>query len=633
MSEDPVAPIMNVMAENATLRARIHEAIDRVIDHGQYMLGPEVAAFETEAARFLDAPHPIAVNSGTDALLLALKAAGVGPGDEVITVANSFVATAGAIVQAGARPHFVDVGPDENMCPDSLAAEIGPRTRAIIPVHLRGRPARMIEICALAARHGVAVIEDASQAFGAKLRLDDGRWARLGTIGDYGAFSLHPQKVLGAIGDAGIVVTANPDAARDMWLMHHHGLADRDNVLRWGQNSRLDTIQAAVLRLKLAELDRWIERRREIAATYDAGLADLDLVLPREAPGEFAVYYHYSVFSEARDAFQAHLNAAGVDARMHYPVAIHRQPPARDGCRLPAAGLPRTEAQAARQLTLPIHHDFTEAQVGRVIDAVRDFHVGRRRAGAIGACHSAADAASPHLAGLDFREIPLSLIEDGTCYPGALLPPAVLSMGVFPPGTNLFGGQQDLTDALDRVDRVVEKVADAGLAGITFGAGAVRSIPAAVPRQAGLETLGRILTRLDRGCRDAKITLFIENLPPVQSNVFNTLDEIAAFCARFAMANTKILFDLRAACLAGDAPGAFDRHLPRIGHIHLTFPENVLSGEHVTDAFLRRLRQKDYAGRIAIEPVGVRWSADTAALARRARRVLGGATPLAEAGQ
>lgn len=372
---------MNVAAENATLRVRIHEAIDRVIDHGQYMLGPEVEAFEAEAAQFLGARHAIAVNSGTDALLLALKAAGVASGDEVITVANSFVASAGAIVQAGARPHFVDVGTDENMCPDSLAAEIGPRTRAIIPVHLRGRPARMNEICALAARNGIPVIEDASQAFGARLRLGDGRWARLGTIGEYGAFSLHPQKVLGAIGDAGIVVTADPNSARDMWLMHHHGLADRDNVLRWGQNSRLDTIQAAVLRLKLAEVERWIERRREIAATYNTCFADLDLVLPREAPGEFAVYYHYSVFSEKRDSFQAHLNAAGVDARMHYPVPIHRQPPARDSCRLAAGGLPRTEGQAARQLTLPIHHDFTEAQVARVIDAVRGFHVGRRQAG------------------------------------------------------------------------------------------------------------------------------------------------------------------------------------------------------------------------------------------------------------
>lgn len=251
----------------------------------------------------------------------------------------------------------------------------------------------------------------------------------------------------------------------------------------------------------------------------------------------------------------------------------------------------------------------------------------------VGACHCAEDAGTPHLAGLDFREIPLSLIEDGACDPGALSPPAVLSMGVFPPGTSLFGGPQDLAAALDRADRVVERVADAGLAGITFGAGAVRSIPAAVPRQSGLETLGRILARLERGCRDARMTFYLENLPPVQSNVFNTLDEIAAFCARFDMAETKILFDLRAACLAGDALSAFDRHLPHIGHVHLTFPENLLHGEHFTDAFLRHLRRTDYAGRIAIEAVGVRWSAETAALARRARRVLGGAAPLAEAGQ
>jgi len=227
----------------------------------------------------------------------------------------------------------------------------------------------------------VPVIEDASQAFGAKLRMGDERWARVGTIGAFGGFSLHPQKVLGAIGDAGLIVTGDQIMARDMWLQHHHGLSDRDTVARWGQNSRLDSIQAAVLRVKLAELDRWIDRRREIAAIYNEAFAGLDLVLPQETAEEFSVYYHYSVFSEARDAFQAHLNAAGIDARMHYSVPIHLQPPARETCRLPKGGLPQTEAQTARQLTLPIHHDFTDAQLGQVIDAARDFFVGRRKAG------------------------------------------------------------------------------------------------------------------------------------------------------------------------------------------------------------------------------------------------------------
>lgn len=249
----------------------------------------------------------------------------------------------------------------------------------------------------------------------------------------------------------------------------------------------------------------------------------------------------------------------------------------------------------------------------------------------IGACHSAEDTESHHLSGLDFREIPLSLVEDGALDLHALDPPAVLSMGVFPPGMQLFGSPDSVAAAMDRADRVVDMVGAAGLAGITFGAGAVRSIPADCPREKGLEILGNILGRLQRRCDDIGIGFFLENLPPVQSNVFNMIREIADFCDRFDLVQTKILFDLRAAALANDELTALDAYLDRIGHIHLTYPETVLPPAFATDAFLRRLDLTAYSGRIAIEPVGARWSSGTAELARRARHLLDGSAPLAEA--
>jgi dTDP-4-amino-4,6-dideoxygalactose transaminase len=366
-----------VTAENQRLRGALMAAIDGVFDHGQFMLGPEVGAFETAAARRLGVAHAVGLNSGTDALVLALKAVGVSPGDRVITVANSFVATAGAIRQLGAVPHFVDVGDDENMCPDSLAREIETGPRAIVPVHLRGRPADLSRILPIAAACDVPVVEDASQAFGAWSETAATGRRPVGGHGRVGCFSLHPQKILGALGDAGIAVTDDPDLAEHMALQHHHGLRTRDDAVTWGQNSRLDSIQAAALLVKLGRVDGWIERRRSIAHAYRAAFADLDLTLPSERPGERAVYYHYSIMSDRRDALRQFLADQGIDARIHYPVPIHRQPAARQGTIvLPKGGLPVTDRQAGRQLTLPIHHDFTDGQVDRVITAVRAFHLG-----------------------------------------------------------------------------------------------------------------------------------------------------------------------------------------------------------------------------------------------------------------
>ncbi len=363
-------PIMNVTEENRLLEAEIRQAIARVIAHGQYMLGPEVETFERQVAEMLGARHVIGVNSGTDALLLSYKALGVMPGDEIITVANSFVATAGAIRQAGAVPHFVDVGPDENLDPDRLEAAIGPRTAAIVPVHLRGKPAAMDRILAFARDRGIPVVEDACQAFGARR---GGKAA--GTFGRFGCFSMHPQKVLGAIGDAGMIVTDDDDAAARLRLLRHHGLRNRDDVDVWGQNSRLDTIQAAVLLVKLRRVGGWIEKRRAIARRYLDAFAGFGLGLPAEGAEEYAVYYHFSVFSPRRDALRDHLARRGIDARIHYPTPIHAQAGAAPGTFIvPPEGLPGLERQSLQQLSLPVHHDLTDGQVQAVIDAVAEFH-------------------------------------------------------------------------------------------------------------------------------------------------------------------------------------------------------------------------------------------------------------------
>ncbi len=367
-------PIMNVAGENAALAEELTAAVARVFEHGQLMLGPEVGEFEDRVAELLGTRHAIGVNSGTDALVLTMKALGIGPGREVMTTPNTFIATVGAIRQCGATAVLVDVDGDENIDPTQIEPHITPRTAAIIPVHLRGRPARMDRIMAIAERHHLAVIEDASQAFGARFQ---GRC--VGSFGIAGCFSLHPQKVLAASGDAGVIATDDDALAGKIRLLRHHGLRTRDQVEIWGQNSRLDSIQAAILNVKLNHLDAWIARRREVAEAYRQRLRGLDLVLPEEGPGEFCVYYHFSVFAPQRDALLAHLQAHGVDARVHYPTPIHKQKVAGDIV-VAEGGLPAAERQSTEQLSLPIYPGLTPEQLGIVVNAVRAFHTDPRRA-------------------------------------------------------------------------------------------------------------------------------------------------------------------------------------------------------------------------------------------------------------
>ncbi|HEU0097453.1 MAG TPA: DegT/DnrJ/EryC1/StrS family aminotransferase [Allosphingosinicella sp.] len=638
-NELPFVPAMNVLGENMILRDELLEAISRVIAHGQFMLGPEIDALEAALTAMHGGSHAVAVNSGTDALLLALKTAGVGPGDEVITVANSFVATAGAIRQAGALPHFVDVGADENMCPDSLAREIGPRTRAVVPVHLRGRPADMARIAAIAAANGSAIIEDAAQAIGASVTDAAGGERLVGTIGAFGCFSMHPQKVLGAIGDGGVVICGDRSAAEQIRLYRHHGLAWRDHVQCWGQNSRLDSIQAAVLLVKLRRLPEWIERRRRIAATYLEALGGLDLTLPSERPGDRSVFYHFSVMCERRDALRRHLAADGIDARIHYPVPIHRQPAAVPGTiRLPEEGLPNTEWQAARQLTLPVHHDLTDGQIDQVVQSVRAFFSGARRASAaprperagglaIGCCIQADEAGSPYLRGFDYCEVPLSHFEDGADGEAGAggaggRPSPLVSMGVFARGSDLFLAPDSEPRARERIAFVTRLLQRSGVEAITFGAGAARSIPAGMDPEEGELRLAAILGELARSSAEAGIRLFVENLPSVESNVFNRVAEMVDFFDRRGIEDAQIVYDLRAAAVEGDDPEDAVRHVHRIGHLHLPYPETLYPGD--AWALVARLVEAGYRGRISVEPYRVAVDPGVSAFGLRLREMVAG---------
>ncbi len=355
--------------------APIMAAIAEVVASGDFTLGAVVTEFEAAFAAKTGAAHAIGVNSGTDGIKLSLRAVGVGPGDEVITAANTFVATVGAIAELGAKPVFVDV--DDSLCLDldALPAAIGPATKAIVPVHLSGTMADMAALNALAARHGVPVVEDACQAF---MTLQDGRMA--GTWGAAGIYSMHPLKFLNIWGDGGVIVTDDDALAAQLRLLRNHGLADRDTVVLMGTNSRLDSLQAAVALQMLPQADDIVGRRNAIAARYDAAFAGLPgLRIPRRHPDVRHSFVTYQLFCDRRDALAAHCGAQGIEYKIHYPVPIYRQPALAEV--LPAgARFPETDRQAAQTLTLPVHQYLDDDQVAHVIATIRDFALGEAEA-------------------------------------------------------------------------------------------------------------------------------------------------------------------------------------------------------------------------------------------------------------
>ena len=361
-------PFLELKSQYAALKPEIDAAIGRVLDRSWFILGDELAAFEAEFAAACGARFAVGVGNGTEALHLALRALGVGSGDEVITVAHTFIATALAISWAGARPIFVEVDPDTyTIDVERAAAAISPRTKAIMPVHLYGQPADMSGLMELAQAHGLEVLEDCAQAHGARY---GGRM--VGMFGSIGSFSFYPGKNLGAYGDGGALVTNDPALDERLRLLRNYGQSTKYYHVVQGYNSRLDELQAAVLRVKLGYLAAWNERRRQLAARYDALLSGTELTLPRVAPGREHVYHLYVVRSPRREPLQRHLKERGIGTLIHYPTPVHLQP-AYAEAGLARGALPLSERIAGEVLSLPLYPEMSEAQQDAVVAAIRDF--------------------------------------------------------------------------------------------------------------------------------------------------------------------------------------------------------------------------------------------------------------------
>ena len=364
-------PLLDLQGQYGPLRDELLAAITRVCDSQRFIGGPEVEGFEREIAAYLGVPHAVGLSSGTDALLVALMALGVGPGDEVITSTFSFFATAGCVSRVGATPVLVDIDPlTFNIDPAAAAAAITPRTRAIIPVHLYGQCADMDPVLDHAAKRGIAVIEDAAQAIGARYQ---GRAA--GTMGTAGCFSFFPSKNLGAFGDAGLLTTNDDALAHEVRLLRNHGAEPKYFHKRIGGNFRLDALQGAVLRVKLRHLDRWTAMRRANADRYDALFADAGLTarsgvtVPFRAPDRDHIFNQYVIRVPRRDAVRARLEAAGVGTEIYYPVPFHLQE-CFTSLGYKAGEFPAAEAAAAETLALPIYGELTDAQQREVVEAV-----------------------------------------------------------------------------------------------------------------------------------------------------------------------------------------------------------------------------------------------------------------------
>ena len=358
-------PFVDLKSQYASIKPEVNAAIQGVLDSCAFTLGPEVAAFEQEFAAYCGAKQAIAVNSGTSALHLALLASGVGPGDEVITVPHTFVATVSAIDYTGARTIFVDIDPRSfTMDPSKLEAAITPKTKAIIPVHLYGQPADMDPIMAIARHHKLTVIEDACQAHGAEYK---GR--RVGSIGDMGCFSFYPGKNLGAYGEGGAVTTDNADYTRTIKMLRDWGAEKKYHHVLKGYNYRLEGIQGAILRVKLRHLEAWTKGRQAAAARYDSALKAAGVQTPELMPWSRHVYHIYAIRTPSRPQWMDALNALGIQTGIHYPTPVHLLPAFADlGYR--AGQFPHSEKAASEVLSLPMFAELTADQTAEVSRAV-----------------------------------------------------------------------------------------------------------------------------------------------------------------------------------------------------------------------------------------------------------------------
>jgi len=359
-------PYLDLKAQYQSIKPEIDAAIARVLDSCQFVLGSEVAGFERDFAAHSGTSECIALNSGTSALHLALLAAGVGPGHEVITVPFTFVASVAAVLYAGAKPVLVDIDPRSfTMDPAAIEAAITSRTKAILPVHLYGQSADMDPIMEIARRHALVVIEDAAQAHGAKYK---GRPA--GNIGDMACFSFYPGKNLGAYGEGGAVTTSNAEYARTIRMLRDWGQDHKYHHVLRGYNYRMEGFQGAILRVKLKHLDKWTEARRSIVRQYNELLADCEIETPEEMPWGRHVYHVYTLRTDDRDALQAALTAVGIQTGIHYPVPVHLQPAYSDLSYGPGA-FPQAERAAKQVLSLPLYPELSSKAVVHVAEVVR----------------------------------------------------------------------------------------------------------------------------------------------------------------------------------------------------------------------------------------------------------------------
>ncbi len=359
-------PMVDLQVQYRQLKDEIDQALHGVLDTSHYILGPEGQAFEKEAAAYLGVNHAIGVSSGTDALHLALRAAGIGPGDEVITSPFTFIATAEAIAYVGGTPVFVDIDPQTfNLDPVLVEKAITARTRAILPVHLFGQPADLASLQQLCDVHNLLLVEDCAQSFGATYA---GR--QTGSIGTLGCFSFFPSKNLGCYGDGGLVTTNDDHFAEQLRMLRNHGSKVRYHHDIIGYNSRLDEMQAAILRVKLRYIDRFNGLRRRNAHYYSEHLLSAGVTPPHEDGKGVHVYHQYTVLTNKREAQQAALTSAGCASAIYYPIPLHRQNVFADACK--NVSLPVSEQVAARCLSLPIYPELTETQMDRVIAAIRE---------------------------------------------------------------------------------------------------------------------------------------------------------------------------------------------------------------------------------------------------------------------
>lgn len=367
-AKQPQVPFVDLAAQYSTISAEVNEATSKVIKDADFILGRDVKLFEEEFAAFCEAKYAVGMDSGTSALELALRAYDIGPGDEVITAANSFIATALAISHAGATPVLVDVDPvTHTIDVDGIARAITRRTKAILPVHLYGHPAQMGQIRQLAQKVGIVVIEDACQAHGARY---NGK--RAGSLGDAAAFSFYPGKNLGAYGDGGMVVTDSREVAERLEMLRNYGQKEKYHHLFRGYNRRLDTLQAAILRVKLKYLEKWNAARRLNAKRYNDLLEGTGVLTPAETLGVESVWHLYVICSEHRNALREHLESRGISAGIHYPIPIHLQP-AYEDLGYKRGDFPVTERAARRILSLPMYAELTSEQVEFVALTIREF--------------------------------------------------------------------------------------------------------------------------------------------------------------------------------------------------------------------------------------------------------------------